>query len=137
MAYVTYLEYQAYNTNSDLEETEFDFLSERASEVIDILTHYRIVQTGIENFTDFIQEQIKKAVNSQIDTIYLVGSYDAIAGDTTETTGGFTIGKYSESGGSTESTNKDYINGIPLSPLCKGYLSPTGLTYASHNWSWS
>src|SRR6476659_9106568 len=74
---------------------ELPRLIRRASEAIDVITHYRIVNYGFNTFSPFIQGQIKKAIAAQVEFLSTNGE---LAGSVSDGGGGgFTIGKFSES----------------------------------------
>lgn len=73
----------------------------RAEEVINILTSYRVADTqdeeykgGFSNLRPFIQEQVRKAVAAQTEHYILNGGYDALqqsAQQTSANIGGFSF----------------------------------------------
>lgn len=106
--------------------TELPRLIKRASEQIDFLTHYRIPNYGFNNFTPFIQEQIKKATAAQVEFLSTNGE---LAGSVVEGgSGGFTIGKYSESGSAAAGGSAALSDRYALTVM--DYLAPTGLLYS-------
>lgn len=131
MGYVTYTEFGAY-TNTSIPTEEFDVLNERASEIIDDYTFYRVNVKGLSEFTTFQQEQFKKAVMAQIEFMYLNGGVDSYTGNDSINQG-FTIGKFSLNGtnqNSNSNANIEYLNGLPIAPMVRRYLRPTGLLYS-------
>lgn len=126
MAYINKSEYNAFlGVATTLSDADFGYLSDRASDVIDALTMYKITAAGgIDSLPPFVQEQVKKAVCAQTQTLDERGGVAAVIGEAGESV---TIGKfsYSKQGGGKEKT----VNGLPVSPLVEGYLFPTGLLY--------
>ena len=97
-----------------IEETEFNKLNLRSE---DDINNNSI--TGIDNIEDWEEENVKKAICSQVEWYYFNGdSYNDI-GSSSET-----IGKYSRSGGGSTGDS----GSIPvLSPRCKQYLQQTNV----------
>jgi len=137
MAFITYAEYITINPTSDLEDnSEFQYLSEVASDLVDSLTNYKInLLGGVSEFSAFTQDKIKKATSSQIDTLYSQGGLDALTGHSDNTVDKVKIGSYEESSlNNTLITNSlVMLNGMPLSPLVDIYLRPTNLLNRSLN----
>lgn len=125
MLYITPEYYRDEYMGVPVPEEELPRLIKRASEAIDGITHYRIVNYGYNNFTPFIQGQIKKATAAQVEFLNQNGE---LAGSVIEGSGGgFTIGKYSESApsgsGGVRMTDRFALTVID-------YLTPTGLLYS-------
>lgn len=106
------------------DDTELTRLIKRASEAIDVITHYRIVNYGFDKFPLFIQSQIKKATAAQVEFLNQNGE---LAGTVVEGSGGFTIGKFSESAPSGASGTQ-LSDRYALTVI--DYLTPTGLLYS-------
>lgn len=124
---MAYIDKAFYDNFSDISISvdEFTKLAERASDIIDIVTFNRIQNRGgISALSDVMQTAIKKATSAQVETMYINGGFESVAGG-----GGIqsaSIGKFNYSvGADTETT----INGVQLSPMVNSYLSPTGLLY--------
>lgn len=125
MAYITKLEYNAFiGATTTLSDGDFGYLSERASDVIDALTMYKIKAAGFNTLPLFVQEQVKKAVCAQTQILDELGGVAAVVGDTGENV---TVGKFSYSKPTQD--KRKTISGLPLSPLVEGLLFPTGLLY--------
>lgn len=107
------------------DDTELTRLIKRASEAIDVLTHYRIPSYGFDKLPPFIQEQIKKATAAQVEFLNQNGE---LAGSVVEGSGGgFTIGKFSESAPS-GSAGVRMTDRYALTVI--DYLTPTGFLYS-------
>ncbi|AXN58358.1 head-tail adaptor [Bacillus phage Wes44] len=125
MDYITPEYYKVEYMGVAVKDEDLPRLIKRASEAIDVLTHYRIVNYGFNNFTPFIQGQIKKATAAQVEFLNQNGE---LAGSVVEGGGGgFTIGKYSESGADSSQASA-VANRYALTVI--DYLTPTGLLYS-------
>lgn len=114
MAYIDFNYYTNTYKGEPVEEADFPSLSERASEIIDSLTCFKI--GDISNITDdFILTQIKKATAAEVEFISLNGGY-------INESGNMSLGKFSYSGTSSN-------NNLNISTLIFSYLAPTGLLY--------
>lgn len=120
MSYVDYTYYTETYKGTSASYADFPALEMRASEVIDGLTMYRVAQSSLSNFPEFIQGQFKKAVCAEIDYIEANGGVDSLHEHGTQSMG---LGKFSYSGSSDNQDN------IPISPLVYQYLFITGLLY--------
>ena len=125
MAYIDQSDFSSY-TITEIPETEFNVLAERASDVIDLLTFNRITAAGgLDEMTDTEQAAIKKAVCAQVEYLYNEGGLLAATGSATDT--GVSLGKFSIS--APAAPLAPTLGGIPVSPLARGYLMHQGLTY--------
>lgn len=130
MAYVTKAEYDGAYPSNTLDDEEFLILSEVASAVIDRLTITRIPTFGgLDQFSAFTQDKVKKATNAQIHTLEMQGGVDAITGGSEALTGAITLGRYSENqfGRASRGKGIQMIDGLPISPLVSTFLITTGL----------
>lgn len=122
--YITADYYKNDYMGTPVADSDLPGLIRRASDAIDSLTHYRIVNYGFDKFTPFIQAQVKKATCAQVEFFAVNGE---LAGNVVEGGGsGFSIGKYSEQGQDAAAptvTAKYAIGAID-------YLTPTGLLYS-------
>lgn len=73
MSYLNYEEYKNLGF-TDIEETEFERLLKRASDVIDGITRHFYRFNDIEKDVPFRREQIKKAIAAQIEYFYEMGA---------------------------------------------------------------
>lgn len=134
MAYITKADFTEY-TSTQIPDEDFKYLAERASELIDIITGYKIPGAGgLDSYSQFVKEQVTKATCAQVETLYAQGGNDTLVGWGAENNiSSVGIGKFSYSSGNSTNTNKEdelkTLNGTPLSPLLNGYLLPTGLLY--------
>ena len=133
MAYLTYAQYKTINpTSSLLDDTEFAFIAERASDILNDLTKNRINFFGFSEFNADTQTAIQKATAAEIDILDAEGGADAINGNGSAGIGSLSIGRYSEGrNGANTGSNSTYemVNGMPISPMVRVYLRPTNLLY--------
>lgn len=123
MPYLTYEEYKELGF-TDIEETEFERLLKRASDVIDGITRHFYRFNDIDKDVPFRREQFKKAVGAQIEYFYEMGATNSHGMEQPQSV---TIGRTSMSFGSNSSRN-DSQRGL----ICKDvyfYLKDTGLLY--------
>jgi len=99
--------------------SEFNRTSERASEIIDNITMYRIQQNGLSSFSELHQTLIKKSVCAQIDYIESLGGVDSL---NEINMGSVSLGKFSYSGNSNKAMSIEC-------PQSKNFLMLTGLLY--------
>ena len=123
MAYITYDEYVAiYGQN--ITEVDFPMYAENASDLIDAVTRYQIVQCGgISALPPLVQNLVKKAAAAQV--LYFVqnGLDTVMSGQTGQ---GFTVGKVSIGGASSGSGGQTAAQ-LMISPAVGVLLEQTGL----------
>ena len=123
MAYITYDEYVAiYGQN--VAESDFPMYAENASDLIDAVTRYQIVQCGgISALPPLVQNLVKKAAAAQV--LYFVqnGLDTVMSGQTGQ---GFTVGKVSIGGASSGSGGQTAAQ-LMISPAVGVLLEQTGL----------
>lgn len=123
MAYITYDEYVAiYGQN--ITESDFPMYAENASDLIDAVTRYRIVQCGgISALPPLVQKLVKKAAAAQV--LYFVqnGLDTVMSGQSGQ---GFTVGKVSVSGSSSGAGGQTATQ-LMISPAVSVLLEQTGL----------
>lgn len=123
MAYITYDEYAAiYGQN--ITEVDFPMYAENASDLIDAVTRYQIVQCGgISALPPLVQKLVKKAASAQV--LYFVqnGLDTVMSGQTGQ---GFTVGKVSIGGASSGSGGQTAAQ-LMISPAVGVLLEQTGL----------
>lgn len=95
---------------------DFPRLNLRSQDLIDAYTRGQL--SGFENFDESTQTYVKKAICAQIEYYNLYTTEVGFA----EEDKGFTVGKVSVGGGSSDSQSKNYI-----SPIAKSYLELAGL----------
>ena len=121
MAYLTYNEYISFGF-TEIDETEFEKLLPKASDVIDSVTRSFYKFNDIEQDVPFRREQFKKAVAAQIQYFYDKGGTMSHEVDSPLTVN---IGRTSILMGE---KNQQRANTI-ISPDAIRYLSGTGLLY--------
>ena len=119
MGVVDWTFYSTVYGGTDATVQTFPALCARACDVVGAMTHW-IDDAAILALPALIQTLYKKAVCAQIDFLAINGT-DAL--NETET-GGFTVGKVTVHGKSTESGGKMQGN---ISPMAIAYLEQTGL----------
>ena len=123
MAYITYDEYVAiYGQN--ITESDFPMYAENASDLIDAVTRYQIVQCGgISALLPLVQNLVKKAAAAQV--LYFVqnGLDTVMSGQTGQ---GFTVGKVSI-GGASSGSGGQAADQLMISPAVGVLLEQTGL----------
>lgn len=122
MGYITEDYYRQVYCGNDVDG--IDVLLERASDIIDNVTMMRIGgEEGLARLSPVIAERVRRAVAAEVEFLGAVGG--TVEVETAAKCGGFSIGKFSVSGGASTS------NGAAdtLSPTALNYLEPTGLLY--------
>ena len=105
--------------------TDLDKYITRASDLIDMLTGYRIQCNGFDNLPIFTQGLIKKATAAQVEYYVLKGGTAEIDAGTSGDYDSVTVGSFSYSKGSS-SNSRDLDR---VSPTTLDYLRNTGLLY--------
>ena len=123
MVYVDEMYYNNTFQGELVDSADFPSLCERAGELIEELTLYRLTPLTFPTMPEDVQEIVKKAVCAQIEYLDANGGSDLDNGSGIQ---GATLGKFSYSGstganGSTEQSR--------FSPRAERLLWPTGLTY--------
>ena len=123
MAYVDEEYYEDTFHGESVNSADFPSLCERAGELIEELTLYRLTPITFLAMTKDTQDRVKKAVCAQIEYLDANGGSDLDNGSGIQSA---TLGKFSYSGsaganGSTEQSR--------FSPRAERLLWPTGLTY--------
>jgi hypothetical protein len=127
---MAYIDKQYYDNNYNgvpiADESTFNRLAERASDVIDQMTGYLLHGQEFTQLAQFIQDQVKKATAAQIE--YMATSGESVIHGSNF--GSVSIGNFSYSEGS-KGSNDSRINRNEqrTSPAVIGYLKPTGLLY--------
>ena len=124
MAYITYDEYVAiYGQN--ITEADFPMYAENASDMIDMVTRYEIVQCGgISAQPPLVQNLVKKAVAAQVLYYSQNGIDTVMSGQTGQ---GFTVGKVHLDGTSSGSESGNSAAQLMISPAATAFLEQTGL----------
>lgn len=122
MGYITEDYYRNVYCGNDVDG--IDVLIERASDIIDNVTMMRIGgEEGLARLSPVIAERVRRAVAAEVEYLGAVGG--TVEVETAAKLGGFSIGKFSVSSGSSSSGGAADF----LSPSALSYLEPTGLLY--------
>ncbi|MDY5955750.1 MAG: hypothetical protein SPJ22_01210 [Frisingicoccus sp.] len=106
-----------------VDPSDFPSLCERAGEIIEEMTMYRVTPVAFLSMPEDTQERIKKAVCAQIEYLDANGGADLDMGDGLA---GASLGKFSYTGASSGSGST--VQSI-IAPRAERILWPTGLTY--------
>jgi hypothetical protein len=120
MPYIDYAFYTDVYKGVPINDSDtFLRLAERASDVIDQITSYQIALSanGLNDYSTFIQDQVKKAVAAQVEYFHLNG--DSIVHGINEFQN-VKLGDFSYSSGAAQSA---------VSPAVFSYLRQSGLLY--------
>ncbi|PWN00716.1 MAG: hypothetical protein DBX37_00485 [Massilioclostridium sp.] len=123
MAYISFEEYtKMYGDSISMED--FPVCAEVASNLIDNITQYRIVQGGgFSTLSQFLQCMIQKATAAQVFYFSQIGLETVLTGQTGQS---FTVGKVSVSGGALSNATANSEQ-LMISPLAKTLLEQTPL----------
>lgn len=132
MGYITpeyYLnEYKGVNAGA---EAELEKYIMRASDLINQVTNYKLLEKDFELQPKFIQEQVRKAVATQVE-FYVIQGGDMEVNAGTQDYGAVGIGSFNYTRGSTGQRSGVEIGSRDeqrISPNSLAYLRPTGLLY--------
>lgn len=106
-----------------VESADFPTLCQRAGEIIEEMTLYRLTEEGFSMMSESTQKLVKNAVCAQMEYLDANGGAEMDMGNGMS---GATLGKFSYSG--TSSGNGSTEQSI-FSPRAERILWPTGLTY--------
>ena len=109
-------------------DADFPSLCQRAGEIIEELTLYRLTEKGFPLMSEDMKKRVKDAICAQIEYLDANGGAEMDMGNGMS---GATLGKFSYSGAS--SGNGSTEQSI-FSPRAERILWPTGLTYRGGNW---
>lgn len=123
MPYVTDQYYYEFFNGESVDGADFQSLCERAGEIIEEMTMYRITETTFADMPEDVQERVKKAVCAQIEYLDANGGADMDNGSDLQSAG---LGKfnYSKASGADGSSAQSIY-----SPRAQRILLPTGLLY--------
>lgn len=123
MAYVEHAYYKDVFKGEPVDDADFLSLCDRAEEIIEELTMYRVTDAALPLMPADTQERVKKAVCAQIEYLDANGGSDMDNGDALQSAG---LGKfnYSRATGADGSTAQSIY-----SPRAMRILAPTGLLY--------
>ncbi len=105
---------------------DLEKLIQRASDVIDQVTGYKLVGQDVEELPQFIRAQVKKAVAAQVEFYVARGGYEEVDAGA-EGFQSVSIGSFRYDTG--RSTGQENRNADRVSPAALQYLAPTGLLY--------
>lgn len=123
MAYIDYKYYLSEYMGTEITLDQFMVLSERASDLIDMLTSYSLSGVDLTQQHQLIQTNLKKSVAAQIEYMASQGGELTMHGGSPSSV---KIGNFSYQ----EGTEKDKQI---VSPAVINYLRPTGLLYRGVN----
>ncbi|MCM3395951.1 hypothetical protein [Cytobacillus oceanisediminis] len=117
MPYIDQAFYNDVYKGTSMDAETFTMLEERASDVVDMITNYRLAGVDLSHKPELIQTNVKKAVAAQIEYMYSEGGELSVHGGSPSSVsiGGFS---YTEESGVKV-----------VSEMARSYLRPTGLLY--------
>lgn len=125
MAYITYQDYVSLYGQPPITEEQFPMYADRASDLVDVITRYKIGQGGgISALPLCIQTLIQKAAAAQV--LYFAENdlYSVLTGDTGQ---GFTVGKVSVQAPASHSGGGNAQAQAMICPMAIALLEQTGL----------
>ena len=125
MAYIIKSDYTAFTTTT-ISDSDFNLISERASDIIDVITFNKIADKGISFYPLSVQNKIKKATCALCESIQISGGVTALAQSNDNLTN-VSIGSFSY--GKAPNSDTNIIYGVTIPPLLYMYLAGTGLLY--------
>lgn len=133
-----YIDKAFYDTmfGANIDQVEFDMLNEIASQIVNRRTLNKINHFGITNFSNTLQDRIKKATAYQVRVLVDTGGMDNLSGMSDLNADSVTIGKYSESSGGQgnfDGSKIKVVDGVTISPMIDYMLHMTGLLYTGSN----
>ena len=121
--YVDEVYYHDMFRGEPVDDTDFPALCQRAGEIIEEMTLYRLTEEGFAMMPENTQKLVKNAVCAQIEYLDANGGAEMAMGNGMS---GATLGKFSYSGASSGSGSTEQSI---FSPRAERILWPTGLTY--------
>ena len=123
MPYVDINYYASIYNGMEVEDEDFQSLCERAGEIIEEMTMYRVTPVAILAMPECVQDRVKMAVCAQIEYLDANGGADMDNGVDLQSAGlgKFNFTKVSGANGSTEQSI--------YAPRAVRILAPTGLLY--------
>ena len=125
MAYIVKSDYTAFTTTT-ISDDDFNIISERASDIIDVITFSKIADKGISFYPSSVQSKIKKATCALCESIQINGGVTTLAQSVDDLTS-VSIGSFSY--GKAPGNDTNIIYGVTIPPLLYMYLTGTGLLY--------
>ena len=124
MAYITYDQYVDMSGEPPIDVDDFPVYAGLASDLIDSITRYGIVQGGgISALPPFLQTQVEKAAAAQVFYFTQIGLDTVLTGQAGQS---FTVGKVSVSGGALASSGAK-AGALMVSPMALATLEQTPL----------
>ena len=105
-------------------EVDYPPAASAASDVIDILTNFRVQEIGFDSLPESIKSKVKRAEMAQTAYIIQNGGVESTVSGTAN--GSYTVGSVSVSDGGTSNNVGAEIN---ASPVAVAWLAKTGLLY--------
>ncbi len=130
MAYVDFKYYIDTFHGEPVSESGFPSLEQRAAELIEELTMYRLNEYTFDEMSSAMKEIVKKAICAEIEYIDANGGSDIDNGERLQSA---TIGKFSYSSGAVAAGDGGSGGMSMYSPRAKRILVPTGLLYRGDN----
>lgn len=121
--YVDEVYYHDMFKGEPVDDTDFPALCQRAGEIIEEMTLYRLTEEGFAMMPENTQRLVKNAVCAQMEYLDANGGAEIDMGNGMS---GATLGKFSYSGASSGSGSAEQSI---FSPRAGRILWPTGLTY--------
>lgn len=121
--YVDEVYYHDMFKGEPVDDTDFPALCQRAGEIIEEMTLYRLTEEGFAMMPENTQRLVKNAVCAQMEYLDANGGAEIDMGNGMS---GATLGKFSYSGASSGSGSTEQSI---FSPRAERILWPTGLTY--------
>ena len=125
MAYVIKSDYTSFTTTV-ISDSDFTLISERASDILDVITFNKIADKGISFYPLSVQNKIKKATCALCESIQINGGITSLAQSNDNLTN-VSIGSFSY--GKAPGNDTNIIYGVTIPPIVYMYLSGTGLLY--------
>lgn len=126
MHYIDY-GYYAATFGGTLADEEFSDLRDRAEEVIEEMTMYRLTPVTFAAMPEDVQERIRKAVCAQMEYLDANGGSDLDNGTELQSA---SLGKFSYTKAGTDASGKASLQ----APRAQRILAPTGLLYRGGGW---
>ncbi|WP_404358495.1 hypothetical protein LG291_07935 [Cytobacillus firmus] len=117
MPYIDQAFYNDVYNGIPMDAETFTMLENRASDIIDVLTNYRLAGVDLSQEPELIQTNVKKAVAAQVEYMYSEGGELSVHGGSPSSV---SIGGFSYTEGSGAKI---------VSEMTRSYLWPTGLLY--------
>ena len=121
MPYITYQQYTDLYGTPPIPEAEFPVYAQAASDLIDSITQYRIVESGLSALPSLIQNLVEKAAAAQVLYFTQNGIDAVLSGQTGQ---GFTVAKVHVDG---RNQSGQTAAQMMISPMARVYLEQTGL----------